>query len=195
MMYKNNVDFIWLIFEEEEKYNLDSLKFIDVTMKWLDSARPNYYEIEIENKYIDDNGIKHPLKGKENIHFPSANSDEIKVANWLNDTFGGKIKLIPSFTAINNYRNGVSSPDFIWNDEKWDLKTPIGNGPNTLNKMIEKKEKQAHNFIFDISKTRMTKELAIRQIKQIFYSNYRSWVDTVILIDDNVLICILKRKK
>lgn len=194
-MYKNNVDFIWLIFEEEEKYNLDSLKFIDVTMKWLDSARPNYYEIEIENKYIDDNGIKHPLKGKENIHFPSANSDEIKVANWLNDTFGGKIKLIPSFTAINNYRNGVSSPDFIWNDEKWDLKTPIGNGPNTLNKMIEKKEKQAHNFIFDISKTRMTKELAIRQIKQIFYSNYRSWVDTVILIDDNVLICILKRKK
>lgn len=194
-MYKNNVDFIWLIFEEEEKYNLDSLKFIDVTMKWLNSARPNYYEIEIENKYIDDNSIKHPLKGKENIHFPSANSDEIKVANWLNDTFGGKIKLIPSFTAINNYRNGVSSPDFIWNDEKWDLKTPIGNGPNTLNKMIEKKEKQAHNFIFDISKTRMTKELAIRQIKQIFYSNYRSWVDTVILIDDNVLICILKRKK
>ena len=136
-----------------------------------------------------------PINDKETIHLPSLNSDELKIANWLNDNLGGQVKLIPSFTSINNYQNGVSSPDYIWDNQKWDLKTPVGNGPNTLNKMIEKKEKQAHNFIFDISKTKMTREMAINQIKQIFNSNYRFWVETIILIDNDTLVCILKRKK
>ena len=194
-MYNDNIDEIWFVFEDSEIYNLSSKKYIDVTKEWLDRARPNSYKIVIEKQYIDDFGVKHPINDKETIHLPSLNSDELKIANWLNDNLGGQVKLIPSFTSINNYQNGVSSPDYIWDNQKWDLKTPVGNGPNTLNKMIEKKEKQAHNFIFDISKTKMTREMAINQIKQIFNSNYRFWVETIILIDNDTLVCILKRKK
>ena len=43
---------------------------------------------------------------------------EVEVANFLNEQFGGNIKLINE-----SFKKNVKTPDYLWNDKLWDLKT------------------------------------------------------------------------
>lgn len=139
-----------------------------------------YYKDEQGNKYKVDNRnvkIKHTEKEKE-------------IAKVLGRIYGGSVKLIP--VVLNP--KGIKTPDYIVNGEKFDLKEIFGNGKNTLDTAISKKKKQSNNFIFDISETAMNKDEVIRQIEKIYISNNRTWVDTTILIKDNEVLKIYKRK-
>ena len=45
-------------------------------------------------------------------------ADEVKTAQWLHTHLGGDIVLL---NEANNYK--AMTPDYIWNDKLWDLKT------------------------------------------------------------------------
>lgn len=47
----------------------------------------------------------------------SRHQEEFQVANWLKDNFGGNIHLVNEKTKF------TKSPDYLWNEKKWDLKT------------------------------------------------------------------------
>ena len=63
-----------------------------------------------------------------------------------------------------------------------------------LDTSINKKKKQSNNFVFDISKSKLEIEQALLQIDRIYNAKNRTWVDTIILVKDKVIIKIFKRK-
>lgn len=147
------------------------------------------YKIKIQHYFVHDNGVKYNVDGKHVILKPTKR--EIEVAETLGEVFGGQINLVP----VVLYPKGVKTPDYIIGNKKFDLKQIFGNGKNTLDTAISKKQKQSNNFIFDISKTEMNEKQALLQIENIYNAKNRTWVDIIILIKDNNILEILKRKK
>lgn len=89
--------------------------FRDVTNEFYNEATPGKGNIDFENGY-----------DKEKFN------NEVMVANLIHKTFGGDIKLINS----NNHQEDGKSPDFIWNNEMWELKSP--GSQNSVSKRTEK---------------------------------------------------------
>ena len=75
---------------------------IDVTSEYIKKATKGVGEIVFDVNY--DVGI---------------HSDEVKVAIWIHNCFGGNIKLIKE----NSRGFGVKTSDYEWNGRLWELKT------------------------------------------------------------------------
>lgn len=162
------------------------MKYIDVTNEYIIQKK---YQIKKQKYFISDEGIRYNVDGKHVIM--KTMQEEKIIAEILGQAFGGKINLIP----VVLYPKEIQTPDYIINNKKFDLKQILGNGKNTLDTAISKKRKQADNFIFDISKTRMSEEEALFQIKKIYNAKNRTWVNIIVLIKDNKILKIFKRKQ
>lgn len=161
--------------------------YTDTTENVVNKEEQKYEVIE-QQIYIDEDGTRYKIDGK-NVKI-KASEKERAVANLMGEKLGGKVELVP--VVLNP--QGIKTPDYIINGEKFDLKEIFGNGKNTLDTAISKKKKQSDNFIFDITNTEMRTEEAIKQIQRIYESNNRLWVDKLILIKDNKILKIYKRK-
>lgn len=166
--------------EEEKPYT-------DITKNVVNKEKQKYEVIE-QQIYINEDDTKYKIDGK-NVKI-KASEKERAVANLMGESLGGKVELVP--VVLNP--KGIKTPDYIINGEKFDLKEIFGNGKNTLDTAISKKKKQSDNFIFDITNTEMSTEEAIKQIQRIYESNNRLWVNKLILIKDNKILKIYKRK-
>ena len=78
------------------------MRYKDITKEWRNFNKTYNNKVIIDTNYIDDFGIKHPIKCKEKLHLTSLNSDEYKVALFLKDNFDGDIHLVPRITDISN---------------------------------------------------------------------------------------------
>ncbi|MFR4634061.1 MAG: hypothetical protein ACLT8I_16295 [Blautia faecis] len=78
------------------------------------------------------------------------------------------------------------------NGSGYDLKTPLGNGKNTLYGMVKSKKKQANNFVICADKTELTVEELRQQIEDIFRSRNTAFVNTIVLIKNNKIVNIYK---
>ena len=159
----------------------NELKYIDITETILNKGKQEY-QLKEQQYFIDNNGNRYNVDDKYVVLNPTER--EKVVANMLGRIFGGQVNIIPRI----NMPEGIKTPDYIINGERFDLKEINGIGSNTLYDAIGKQRRQSSNFIFDISKTKMDKEEAIRQMKGIYQSRHRKWVNILILIkDDNIL--------
>jgi len=190
------------IFTEEKSLNRDytrehikdyknvtdnDTKYTDITYKTLKNGKQEYKLTE-QQYFIDKSGVKHNIDGR-NVKI-KANEKERQVANLMGKTYGGEIKLIP--VVLNP--QGIKTPDYMVNDKKFDLKEIFGNTKNTLYNAINKKKEQSSNFIFDISSTKMKTIDAIKQIQGIYKSKHKDWINEIVLIKDNKVLKIYKRK-
>lgn len=172
----------------------------DVTKEWLSKATPNSHEIIFDDYFIDDNGIKHPIINKERVHSISAKCEEYDKALWLKTTFGGEIHLVPRITDISNEGLKVSTPDYKWNGEKWDLKIPTLNGKfeTSIERFMKqsKTKKQSKKFIVDFKHyvDKSNKEI-IKLSKETLNNQYRNWIEDLMLIRGNKLIKIYSKKE
>lgn len=173
--------------EWENKYINKELEFEDVTNTVLTKNKKEY-KVEEQKYFIDEDGNRYNVDGI-NVKI-KANEKERAVADLMGEIYGGQVNLVP--VVLNPKR--IKTPDYIINKEKFDLKEIFGNGKNTLDTAISKKKKQSSNFIFDISNTEMSETDAIKQIQRIYKSNNRTWVNKIILIDNNKVLKIYKRK-
>lgn len=143
--------------------------------------------------YIDNNGVYHPIKGKEKIKIPSEDSYEFEKAVWIKENLGGEINMIPTINTAkgSNITASTSTPDYIWNNEKWDIKTMINASSKTraVDNLIANSKKQAPNFFIDISKSKLSNEIIINQVKNVFKENKykREWVQNIYLIKNDKL--------
>lgn len=159
--------------------------YIDVTNQF---STIKDYKIEEQQYYIDERNNRYDVDGKNTVLKTSEKEKE--VARLLGKVYGGKVKLVP--VVLNP--QGIKTPDYIIEGEKFDLKEIFGNGKNTLDTAISKKKNQSTNFIFDISKTEMQENEAIEQIYKIYKSEHRKWVNKIILIKSNKVLKIYRRK-
>ncbi|MBQ4425610.1 MAG: hypothetical protein II882_07750 [Lachnospiraceae bacterium] len=98
--------------------------------------------------------------------------------DWLHDVFGGDIEAL-------NEEGRALSPDYIWRNKLWDLKTPDKTNHNTLEKRIghgikqifsSSRGKSAGGLIVDLSQcgysfedgSRLAVEKAVKKSKGVF---------------------------
>ena len=166
-------------------------KFLDVTKEWLDKATPNSHIILNSTFYKDINGVIYNVDGTNVILDYSI--EEKKMAIWLENTFGGKIYMNPKV----NIPKGIKTADYIWNGERWDLKSLSDNAiskSRAVDNLLKNGKYQANNIILNITKTKLSKMNIIIQIKNIYNDPKRIWIDKIIIVKNYKLIKIYKRK-
>ena len=122
--------------------------------------------------------------------FEDKNGEE-RTAQWLHDTFGGDITLLPETNP-----EGQSNPDYLWNGKLWDLKAPQSlNGINKrLKHGLEQIRLNPGGVAIDIVNT----DANLQDIEQVIQNRLRvsakSDVDVIIKNDDK-LIKVIRYKK
>jgi len=164
-----------------------TLDYKDITKEILKNGNKKY-KVEEQNFFIDENRNKYIVDGKNVIM--KHTDKEKQVANILGEIYGGQVKIIP---AVLNPQY-IKTPDYIINSKKFDLKEPQGSSKNTIYGLFKNKKEQADNFIVDIHKSGLNRLESIEQSKKIFYSIHRKWINTIILMENNEVFKILKRK-
>ncbi|MGN0331489.1 MAG: phage minor capsid protein [Lachnospiraceae bacterium] len=178
----------------EWKYNvIDPAKsnvYEDVTQKWiLNDINIQGSLTELQSYEVK--GVRYNIDG---INVKQNNSKrELEVADILRKTLGVDVYLVPE---VNGKYNNVSTPDYIINDGRWDLKElNQGTSKELLRNIVHKKKEQAENFIFDISECKLDIEEINRQAGCIFDTYYNTkHVNTIMLIKGNEIVKILKKK-
>ena len=117
--------------------------------------------------------------------------NEKEIANIISKELGKQVQMVPRIV----YPQGISTPDYIIDGKKFDLKEPIGSGKNVLYNMVHKKKSQANNFIFDVSKCPLDQDVIIRQAEELYISSHTAFIDEIIIIKDGKVIKKYKRKE
>lgn len=162
-------------------------KYVDITEETLSKGKQKYKLTE-QQYYIDEDGTRYNVDNKYVILKPTEREKE--VANMLGELYGGKIKIIP---RVNEPKN-IKTPDYIVKNRRYDLKQISGNGKYVIQGNLKGKQKQADNFVIDITKSEMSIDEAIRQIENIYNSKHFLWLDRIILLKDKEFLKMFKRK-
>lgn len=174
----------YLDFKESRK----TQGFQDITVEWKKTATPNSNEVEEIREYkikesvytVDDKNVLLDYSNKER-----------RIAELLKEELGGKIFMVPR--VLNP--QGISTPDYIFRDEAFDLKELSGTSKNLVYNAIAKKKRQASNFILDISKSPLDENEITRQIEDIYWSRHTMFVQKIIVIKDEKIRKIYKRNR
>lgn len=176
--------------EHIKEYKAKQIKeeqYEDITDKLL-SRGTQKYKVKEQNYFVDENKNKYVVDNKYVLLEPTQREKE--VANMLGKLYGGKIKIIPRV----NIPEGIKTPDYIIRNKKYDLKQIGGSGKYVIQGNIKDKQKQAENFIIDITKSKLSIEDSVRQIQSIYNSKHYLWLDRILLIKDKEFLKIYKRK-
>lgn len=90
-----------------------NIEYKDKSVGFYENVTPEYF------------GLASSRKGEVIIpseYKKSAHKEEIDFANFIHNKFGGDIKLLPE-----PHENGFVTPDYIWKNELWELKTVTTN--------------------------------------------------------------------
>ena len=127
--------------------------------------------------------------------YPGRIKDELQMRDYLFNVFGGDIH------CINKDLYDGLSPDYIWNNKLWELKTP--EEENGIRRLTEKGLKQittpsidypAGGIIVDLSRNSATDEYAADQIIKRVAQQSTTSVDVIIVRDGNI-VKIIRYKK
>lgn len=174
-------------YAEDQKVKAFFGKPLDVTEEWK-AEKENPSNVKDLFEY-NVNGETYKVDGKRVLLDYSMH--EKKIAELIANETGRKVEMVPRVT----FPQGIQTPDYLINGSGYDLKTPLGNGKNTLYGMVKSKKKQANNFVICADKTELTVEELRRQIEDVFRSRNTAFVNTIVLIKDNKIVNIYKRNK
>ena len=149
----------------------------------LDSATTGV----VFSEYVEIDGCKFYVDNKKVVFEPT--KKELAVAVWLSKKLNKKVEVLPRI----NIPKGMKTADYLIDNQKWDLKKISSNRNNAIYTSIRGQERQADNFVFDISKSKLTVKATINQIYGIFSMKGFNWINSVIIKKNNV-IEIIKRK-
>ena len=157
---------------------------------WFPDSTPNSHKVVDKDKeYTDLDGTHYIVDGSA-VVFDSTDNER-KIANLLESKIGGELFLLPKVNRPEKVRMG----DYLFNGKKYDLKTITGSGKNTLDAAIKKKKGQAQGFIFDLSNSPLSKKEVVSQVKEIFRSKHRTFINEIIIVRGNRIKSIYRRKK
>lgn len=166
----------------------ENVIYEEITDKAMENGNSEYKIIK-KQYYKDGSGNKYKVDGKRVILEPT--NREIEIANLLGKLYGGKVKIIPRVS----HPQGIQTPDYMINNEKFDLKEITGKGKYVIEGNIKKKERQSNNFIIDITNSELEIEEVERQIKSIYISKRYLWVDKLLIAKNDKIIKIFQRIK
>lgn len=113
------------------------------------------------------------------------------IANMISSSLHKEVSLVPEITG--KYKN-ISAPDFEIDGKKFDLKKLNGESKDAIRNAIKRKEKQADNFIIDISDYKLDNDAVTQQIDTIFNAYNTKFVNSLTIIENGKIKKIVKRK-
>ena len=135
---------------------------VDVTAEYLSTATPNSHLVQDLHTYVTD-GKAYTVDGHDVVLDYSIHEREI--AELLERELGGEIFMVPRV----NSPEGVSTPDYLFRGEAYDLKT-LGPqaGENTIYNRIKKARRQSENFVVDVTQTHFEESAIDEQLERIY---------------------------
>ena len=109
-----------------------------ITNSWIKIVQGKKGFIIERRSYIV-NGTVYAVDGVHIILKPPKHEREI--AEILSKKYGKIVELVPQIV----YPQGIQTPDYLIDGERFDLKSPTGSGKHLIYDLIAKKRKQAGN--------------------------------------------------
>ena len=76
---------------------------------------------------------------------------------------GADIELVPTSQI-----KGLKMPDVMINGIPWEIKAPLGNSKNTIKHNFQNAAHQSENVIFDLCRSKLDEETALKEIQHHF---------------------------
>jgi len=137
--------------------------------------------------YVEVNGRKFFVDGKNVVLEPS--NKEIGVAKWLSKRLNQTVELIPRVNLPKN----IQTSDYIIEGECWDLKVVNSNLNDAISSRVKNREKQAVNFVIDVSKSKLTMKASVNQINNLYKARDFRWLNNIIIKKNNDFQIISKK--
>ncbi len=144
---------------------------MDITKEWTTSKGMD--GILIDRKEYSVNGTTYQVDGKHVIS--RSTKQEREIAAMLSMKYGKKVELVPQVM----YLQGIQTPDYLIDGERFDLKSFKSDGKNLIYNMVSKKKNQAPNFIFDFTKCPLSENEIERQIKNLYASTHTRFIEKI----------------
>lgn len=169
----------------------------------ISSDEKPYIDITDELKYKDKKEAKvvildrYTVENKEyvidGINVLQRHDDyEKEIANMISSSLHKEVSIVPDITG--KYKN-ISVPDFEIDGKRFDLKKLKGESDDAIRNAIKRKEKQADNFIIDISDFKLDDTAVTQQIDTTFKAYNTKFVNSLMIIKNGEIEKIIKRKK
>ena len=159
---------------------------MNITNDWINATRGKK-GIVIEKMSYVFGGTNYIVDGIHVILRPS--KQERKVAETLSKKYGKTVELVPQVM----YPQGIQTPDYLVDGERFGLKCFKSSGKNLIYNLISKKKNQSPNFIFDITECPLGLEEIERQINNLYSSTHTKFVDVIVVIKNNDVISVYCR--
>lgn len=157
----------------------------EITDEW---TKKNTDGSLIDMKEYDVNGVTYKVDGKRVTLHPT--EQERSVAAVLSKKYGKIVEFVPQIM----YPQGIQTPDYLINGERFDLKNFKSSGKNVFYNMIAKKKKQSPNFIFDITECPLSAEEIERQINGLYSSHHTRFIEKIVVMKDGKIEKVYMRK-
>lgn len=164
----------------------DTLNIMDITDEWTKSKGKKGVVVEKQDYIV--NGVLYKVDGKHVVLCPTVK--EMEIADILKNKYGKNVELVPQVM----FPQGIQTPDYLVDGERFDLKSPIGRGKNLLYGLIAKKRKQSHNFIIDVTDCPLKLEDLEKQAKDLYRSPRLGFLEKIVFIKDGKVEKVIFRK-
>lgn len=166
-------------------------QFFDSTDFWKDADRRAgedfYTGVKDPGKVFYKDGQRYEIDEWHVKFEPS--QQERDIAQVLADQMHERVVLQPKI----EYPKGIKMPDYVIGGKSYDLKTIEGAGKNTFDNAVKGQRSQATNFVFDITKCPLARDIIERKLEAILTNKSRDWIEKLILIDNGEIVKILER--
>lgn len=117
----------------------------------------------------------------QGVH-PVPEKFELSAASLLLNFFQSDITFLPV--------TSIRTPDIEVNGEKWEIKSPVGNGKYTIQRQFQRAAKQSQNVIIDARQTRIHIARVRREVA--YQANLAKSIKQVLLIEKTGKVVRLK---
>ncbi|GFI33095.1 hypothetical protein IMSAGC013_04502 [Lachnospiraceae bacterium] len=159
---------------------------MDITDEWMKNKGIKGSIVEKQECVID--GAEYKVDGKHVVLHPTA--QERAVADMLSKKYGKVVELVPQVM----YPQGIQTPDYLIDGERFDLKSLKSSGKNLIYNMVSKKKKQSPNFIFDITNCPLSEDEIEKQIKDVYASVHTKFIKKMVVVKEGEIIKAFDKK-
>lgn len=167
-------------------FTSDIISTMDITKEW--TKNKGIAGVVVNRQEYTYAGITYKVDGKHVVLHPTV--QEKAIATVLSGQYGKTVEFVPQIL----YPQGIQTPDYLIDGERFDLKSPTGKGKNLLYGLIAKKKKQSHNFVIDVTECPLSQEELAEQIEDLYRSPRVGFLEKIVFVRDGKVEKVYSRK-
>ena len=164
----------------------DKIDFMDITNEWTKCAGIKGSVIERQEYAV--NGTTYKVDGKYVILRPM--EQEREIAAILSEKYGKHVEFVPQIMVP----QGVQTPGYLIDGERFDLKSPTGRSKDLFYNVVSKKRKQASSFIFSVTDCPLSDDEIRKQIEALYFSRHTRFIDKIVIMKNKEIQKVYGRK-